>query len=145
LLKKELQPVINYSTPTLSNSTKTTQRLTDKLKIMVGMSTTIKQSKSLTIDDELVLFTQTIQSYKNDFAPFWIQHRQRFSRMYKVARRVNIIPATSVPSEFVFSIAGCVARMQRSSLSSVSLRYLMVLKQSYRVDALRAKSSVSIH
>lgn len=91
---------------------------------MVGMSTaTIPPSKSLAIEDELTLFIQSIQLFEGDFASFWIHHRNRFSRLSQVAQRVNIIPATSVANESVFSIADFVSRKQRSSLSSTSLRY----------------------
>ena len=140
LMKKESQSIITSSTATCSTITKSNQTLTDKLKIMVGMSTNMKQSRLLTVEDELTLFTQAIQSFKGDFSSFWLQYRERFSRLYRVAQRVNIIPATSVPSESVFSISGFVARKQRCSLSSTSLRHLMVLKESHRLDALRAIS-----
>jgi hypothetical protein len=140
LMKKESQAINSSSTSTCSAVTKANQTLTDKLKIMVGMSTNMRQSRLLTIEDELTLFTQAIQSFKGNFSSFWLQYRERFSRLYRVAQRVNIIPATSVPSESVFSISGFVARKQRTSLSSTSLRHLMVLKESHRLDALRAIS-----
>jgi hypothetical protein len=139
-MKKEIQFNVGSSSSPASTVTKTTQTLTDKLKIMVGMSTSMKTSKSLTIEEELVLFTQAIHSFKGDFASFWLQNRERFTRLYRVAQRVNIVAATSVASESVFSIAGFVARKQRTSLSSKSLRHLMVLKESHRLDALRTIS-----
>jgi hypothetical protein len=154
-MKKESQSIVTFSTSTSSTSTSSTptpststssiatqtnQTLIDKLKIMVGMPTAVKSCRSLTVEDELVLFAQIIQCFKGDFSSFWVQYRERFSRLYRVAQRVNIIPATSVPSESIFSIAGYVARKQRTSLSSTSLRHLMVLKESYRLDALRAIS-----
>ncbi|CAF4728460.1 unnamed protein product, partial [Rotaria socialis] len=80
--------------------------------MMVGMSTNVKPSRSLSPEDELILFTQVIQSFKGDFSSFWMQYRERFSCLYKVAQRVNIITATSVPSESIFSIVGYVARKQ---------------------------------
>ena len=136
-MKMEAQSIVGSSTSTSSSATKSNQTLTDKLKMMVGMSTNVKPSRSLSPEDELILFTQVIQSFKGDFSSFWIQYRERFSCLYKVAQRVNIITATSVPSESIFSIAGYVARKQRTSLSSTSLRHLMVLKESHRIDALR--------
>ncbi|CAF4764353.1 unnamed protein product [Rotaria socialis] len=136
-MKKEAQSIAGSSTYASSTATKSNQTLTDKLKTVVGMSTNVKPSRSLSAEDELILFTQVIQSFKGDFSSFWIQYRERFSRLYKVAQRVNIIPATSVPSESIFSIAGYVARKQRTSLSSTSLRHLMVLKESHRIDTLR--------
>jgi hypothetical protein len=93
----------------------------------------------LSIEEKLVLFTQSIQTFKDDFASFWVQHGGRYCRLYLVARRVNIIATTSVPSESIFSIAGFVVRKQRTSLSSTSLWYLVVLKESHRLDDLRSK------
>ncbi|CAF3354532.1 unnamed protein product, partial [Rotaria socialis] len=139
-MKMEAQSIVGSSTSTSSSATKSNQTLTDKLKMMVGMSTNVKPSRSLSPEDELILFTQVIQSFKCDFSSFWIQYREHFSCLYKVAQRVNIITATSVPSESIFSIAGYVARKQRTSLSSTSLRHLMVLKESHRIDALRTIS-----
>jgi hypothetical protein len=141
LMKKESQPIVSPPFCSPASSVRSSQVLTDKLKIMVGMSTSTKQSRPLAIDEELVLFSQSIQSFNGDFSSFWINHRARFSRLYRVAQRINIIAATSVPSESIFSIAGFIARKQRTSLSSSSLRYLMVLKESHRLDGLRTKSS----
>ena len=129
-MKKESQSIGNTSTSICSVVAKTNKTSTDKLKIMVGMPTNVKPSRTLTIEDELILFTQVIQSFKGDFAPFWVQYRECFSRLYRVAQGVNIIAATSVPSESVFSIAGFVARKQRVLLSSTSLCQLMILKKS---------------
>ena len=136
-MKKESE-LNMVSSPSASSITKTSQSLTEKLKIMVGMPTNEKSSKSITTEDEIVLFSQAVQFYKGDFSSFWLQHCERFPRLFRVAQRVNIIPATSVPSESVFSVAGYIQRKQRTSLSSKSLRYLMVLKESYRLDELRS-------
>ncbi|CAF2248458.1 unnamed protein product [Rotaria magnacalcarata] len=144
-MKRELQSSVTSSTPISSISVNTIQTLTDKLKIMVGMSTNVKSLKTLTIEEELILCGRAIQSFTGDFSSFWLQYRERFSRLYRVAQRVNIIPATSVPSESIFSIAGYVARKQRTSLSSTSLRHLMVLKESHRLDALRKISRGSTY
>jgi len=68
LMKKESQSIIGSSTSTCSTVTKTNQALTDKLKIMIGMSTNMRLSRSLTVEDELILFTQAIQAFKGDFS-----------------------------------------------------------------------------
>ncbi|CAF3985596.1 unnamed protein product [Rotaria sp. Silwood1] len=145
LMKNVSQSIGNSSISTSSIVTKTKQTLTDKLKNMVGISTNVKLSSSLTIEHELVLFSQAIQSFESDFSSFWLQYRDRFSRLYRIALRVSIIPATSVPSESIFSVAGYVARKQRASLSSKSLRHLMVLKERHRLDALRTISDNSMY
>ena len=144
-MKKESQPLVSPHVSSPSTSIRSSQALNDKLKIMVGMPMSTKPSRPLTIDEELVLFSQSIQSFNGDFSSFWINHRARFSRLYRIAQRINIIAATSVPSESIFSIAGFIARKQRTSLSSSSLRHLMVLKESHRLDGLRTKSLSQIN
>lgn len=149
-MNKESQSTIDFSTsspatPSSSANAKSSQSLTDKLKAMLGLSTKTVSTLPLSIEDELVLFNQAIQSFRRDFSSFWIEYRDKFSRLYRVALRVNIIPATSVASESVFSVAGYVARKQRASLSSTSLRELMVLKESHRLDSLRSISHDSVN
>ncbi|CAF0917002.1 unnamed protein product [Adineta steineri] len=144
-MKKESQFIVESTTSTPSAINKSSQSLTEKLKMMVGISTTVRTTRPPSIDDEIVLFIQAIQAFSGSFSTFWLQYRGRFTRLYRVALRVNIIPATSVPSETIFSIAGFISRKQRSSLSSTSLRHLMVLKESHKLEQLRAISRNSTH
>lgn len=140
-MKKEVQPTAP-STSSYTTSSLSTLTLTERLMTMVGMATaTAPTVRSLAVEDELTLFIQSIQLFKGDFSSFWTIHCNRFPRLFRVAQRVNIVPATSVASESIFSIAGFIARKQRSSLTSTSLRYLMVLKESNRLDGLRPKPS----
>ena len=135
----------NIESTTTSSHNETSSSLTDKLKEMVGMSITARPARSLSVEDELVLFIQAVQAFKGAFSSFWLQFRGRFGRLYRIALRVNIIPATSVASESIFSIAGYITRKQRSSLSSKSLRQLMVLKESHKLDVLREISRSESH
>ncbi|CAF2146451.1 unnamed protein product [Rotaria magnacalcarata] len=144
-MKKESQFIGSSSTSTYSTGNKRNQTLTDKLRIMLGMSTNVKQTRTLSADDELVLFTQLIRSYKSNFSTFWTQYRERFPCLYRVVQRVNIIAVTSVPSESIFLVAGYVTRKQRTSLSSTSLRHLIVLKESYRLEELQTISRRSMN
>ncbi|CAF1488902.1 unnamed protein product [Adineta ricciae] len=136
-MRKEAQYTIQSTTSTPVVIHKPAQSLTEKLKMMVGISTTVRATRPPSVEDEIILFNQAIQSYNGSFSAFWLQFRDQFPRLYRVALRVNIIPATSVPSETIFSIAGFISRKQRSSLSSTSLRHLMVLKESHKLEQLR--------
>ena len=145
LMKKEVQPT-EYSISSNTTSSLSTLTLTERLMTMVGMTTTrAPLARLLTVEDELTLFIQSIQLFKGNFSSFWTAHRHRFTRLYRVAQRINIVPATSVASESIFSIAGFVTRKQRSSLTSTSLRYLVVLKESHRLDGLRPKRSIGVN
>ena len=116
LMKKESQSIVLPSVSARQNSRQSSETLTDKLKMMVGLSTSTKPWRPLAIEDELVLFSQSIQSFNDGFSSFWINHRARLFRLHRIAQRINIFPATSVPSESIFPIAGLIAQKQRVSL-----------------------------
>lgn len=96
--------------------------------------------KILTIDEEISHYVKAVQA-GDDFQAFWCQYRKKFTRLSSIVRRINVIPATSVPSEAAFSIAGYINRKQRSSLSPMSIRYSMVLKDRHLIDKLKRTSS----
>ena len=56
--------------------------------------------------------------------------------MVSVVRAFNIIPASSIASESLFSIAGYVKRKHRSFLASNTLRYTMILRDHDIVNGL---------
>lgn len=118
---------------------KNQSNLLEKLRIMVGG--TPNKPSSISMDDEMTLFSQSIHSFDGDFSTFWIQNRQQFPRLFRLAQRFSIIAATSVPSESAFSIAGFINRKQRSALSSNSLRRLVMLKESHRFEVLRSRTT----
>ena len=128
-MKKESQFIVSSSTSTYSTDDRSNQTLTDKLRAMLGMSINARQTRTVSAEDGLVLLTQFIHSFKSNFSAFWTKYREHFPRLCRVAQHVNIIAATLVPSESVFSVGNYVARKQRTSLSSTSLRHLMVLKE----------------
>ena len=98
-------------------------------------TTTTTSHKSFTLDEEISAYIDAAQS-ASDFPQFWTSHHQSLPRLSHLVRRVNIIPATSVASESLFSTASFLNRKQRSSLSSRSLRYLLVLKGRHIIDKL---------
>ena len=89
----------------------------------------------MTLDEEISAYVEAAKS-STDFQSFWKQHSKSLPRLAHLVRRVNIIPATSVASESLFSIASFLNRKQRSSLSSRTLRYLLVLKDRHLIDKL---------
>ena len=114
-MKKEPLPTVDPTTFQSLSITKSTQSITDKLKITIRMSTNVKQIKLLTIEDELALFSHAIQSYESAFSSFWIQNLAHFARLCRGTQQVNIIATTSVPNESIFSITGIITRKQRTS------------------------------
>lgn len=99
-------------------------------------SSTHGDQKSITIDEEISYYVKAAQA-GDHFPSFWCRYGTKLRRLSSIVRRINSVPATSVASEACFSVAGYVSRKQRSSLSSSSLRYCMVLKDSHLLEKLR--------
>jgi hypothetical protein len=105
---------------------------------LAGIDTNQSSVRPMSADVEVSLFTNSIKT-KQSFKQFWSTHRHSFPRLVTLVHRYCIVPATSVASESAFSISGFIARKQRSSLSSRSLRHLLVLK--YRKNLLKFQSN----
>jgi hypothetical protein len=93
-----------------------------------AISNVSKKSKPLTIKQELSLYLSSCKQ-TDEFEKFWDEKQHILPTLFSFVCRYSIIPATSVASESAFSIAGYIDRKQRSSLSSTTLRYLMLLKK----------------
>ena len=115
---------------TLSKKDAAKQRMNQ----LAGIGMNQSNDRSITAAVEISLFTNAIKT-KQSFKEFWSTHSQSFPRLVTLVRRYSIVPATSVASESAFSICGFIARKQRSSLSSRTLRQLLVLK--YRKNLLK--------
>lgn len=59
---------------------------------------------------------------------FWKEHEKIFPRLAAVCKQLLGIPATSTPSERVFSLAGHVLQKRRNQLSAGTLNNLLFLK-----------------
>ncbi|CAF1671794.1 unnamed protein product, partial [Didymodactylos carnosus] len=81
----------------------------------------------LSIRDELARFVSRVESDLG-FESFWKANQKDLIRLASLVRRYSAIPATSVPSESSFSIAGYLNRKSRSLLSSKTLKYSMFLR-----------------
>ena len=125
------------SSPTAQGcSTSTTRQgsssLNDFLRMcempMPSKSATASVKKHLSFKEEICHYMATARTIPH-FSDYWNHHRTLLPQMVQFVQRYNGIPATSVPSESAFSIAGHIQRKSRSALSSTSLRYLMVLRE----------------
>ena len=129
--------IIPSSTPQ-TTATSTSNPL-DKLAILCGytafVSASIVTQRSMTLDEELSAYLEARQS-ASSFQEFWMSHEKLLPRLARLVRQTNIIPATSVASEALFSFAGFINRKQRPALSSRKLRYLLLLKDRHLIDKL---------
>lgn len=62
---------------------------------------------------------------------WWKTHEIVFPNLSKVAKKFMSIPATSVPSERVFSLAGLIVNKQRSTLNPNNVDKLVFLNKNY--------------
>lgn len=88
------------------------------------------------------LVTQEITSYRAADAPdldsnlceWWRSHELTYSCVTKLAKTYLAVPATSVPSERVFSKAGEIISAKRSALISENVEKLIFLSINMKVD-----------
>lgn len=98
--------------------------------------TTMLSTKAFTVQEEIGCYVSSIQKTCS-FATFWTENQVKLPLMAAVVRHISNVPATSVPSESSFSVAGYIARKQRSSLSSDAIRYSLVLKYRHHLKLLQ--------
>ncbi|CAF2789011.1 unnamed protein product [Rotaria sp. Silwood2] len=91
------------------------------------------------VDLEMATFLTLIRDNESiNFQTFWKNNAHALPRLSQLARRYNVIPATSVYLEQAFSVAGAIKNLRRASMSSLSLRSLMILKKKKNIEKLRA-------
>ncbi|CAF3479145.1 unnamed protein product, partial [Rotaria sp. Silwood2] len=77
----------------------------------------------MSLDEEISSYIKAeLSPTTNNFQDFWTSYCTKLPRLSSLVRRVNVIPATFVTSEALFSVASFLQRKQRASLSSRTLR-----------------------
>ncbi len=88
-----------------------------------------------TAKEEIAFYVDRVQG-KHSFEQFWNRYKNDIPGMMDLVQSYNIRPATSVPSEQLFSVANYVQRKQRSSLAPKTLKYTMLLRDQQRLSDL---------
>lgn len=70
---------------------------------------------------------------KEDPLKFWKNHNCTFKELYKLACKYLSIPATSVPSERIFSLTGLLTKDRRNRLGSEKLNQIVFLNRNLKV------------
>lgn len=71
-------------------------------------------------------------SFERDPLIWWREHESSLPLLAVLARKYLCVPATSVPSERVFSTAGDILTAQRASLDSEKVDMLIFLKKNMK-------------
>ncbi len=102
----------------------------------IEQASSSSSSKSLSeVVDEEVQHYRAVQSLSVDSNPlvWWKDNQNQFPHLAKLAKSYLGIPATSIPSERVFSTAGDIATAQRASLSPDNVDMMGFLKKNFQL------------
>lgn len=100
-----------------------------------------ENSKDFQSDNEFELYMQsasfseyykTEESKKHLVESFWRDNKERFPKLYYLAKKRLHVPATSAPSEVVFSSAGRIYDNKRTNLKPKKLDDLLFLKNNIK-------------
>ena len=102
------------------------------------------------IDNEYRMYQQymltekkDLDKYTEDPMRFWKDNKSTYPLMYQVAKRYLHIPATSVPSERIFSLAGFICRKKRTKLLEEHVNQQIFLAKNK--DHIPSKTTVYCH
>jgi hypothetical protein len=76
---------------------------------------------------------QPYQRRTNPLKEFWLPCSTSLPRMAKLARRILCVPATSAPSERLFSVAGLTVTAKRNRLNDETVALLVFLHNAWPV------------
>ena len=95
--------------------------------------------QQLSVDLEIVTFLILIRDNESIyFKSFWKNYTRALPWLSQVAVQNNEIPVTSVWLEQVFSVADAIKNIQQASMSSVTLRSLMILEKKKNIEKFRS-------
>lgn len=131
--KQDTVPTTNKTT----NSSKNNSHINSLLNFAGFVNNDSSNTKKLTYSDELIAYLASEKT--KSFKAFWNEHKNEWPILADFIRKLNIMTATSVPSESSFSIAGYAERKQRSRLSAKNLKYSMVVRDKDKLEKLIKK------
>ncbi|CAF1397078.1 unnamed protein product [Rotaria sp. Silwood1] len=133
------------STSSILSTTTASNRMVEfksSLMAIAKKKTSIPLSfQPITPDLEMAAFLNLVRDNElMNFQLFWKTNCRALPRLSQLVRRYNVVPATSVYLEQTFSVAGAIKNLRRASMSSLSLRSLMILKKKNNIEKIRSFS-----
>lgn len=92
-----------------------------------NMSTELEDYKSIKITIE----STSSAFQKFDLNEWWFNHKNRFPKLFKLFLKNSSIPASSSPSERVFSTAGSIVTDKRASIEPGTVNDIIVARNKY--------------
>lgn len=118
----------NVDTILPSSAKKTKKSLGSFFKTVSAMPASLQLEETIASEMNSYLLTPSIDS-EEDPLRWWKLHQINFPRLSKLAQKYLCIPATSSPSERVFSTGGNVVTCQRSCLKPEMVDMLVFLAE----------------
>ena len=127
---------VNSTTSNTSQASSQSHQLS-ALDILLGEDNSTERNRS----DNHVHVTEIVRAYLSDKVPsressplqWWKINSLRYSVLVPLVQKYFCVPATSTPSERIFSCAGVIANRLRSSLNPEHLNMLVFLNKNYKV------------
>lgn len=126
---ESIEPNIVESKPSKKLKLQFCDILSDDIKNRLIESPKPLDSIQSELDSYLILPNASIEE---DVIKWWVDHKENFKRLYKIAIKFLIIPATSAASERIFSTAGLILNKKRSKLSPQHASLLIFLNKHLR-------------
>lgn len=108
------------------------QRDPSKLAFLLGAAAAPVIHKKTAAQEYEDFLREDPETHTTEPLHWWKKNDSRFPIVAKLARKYLAIPATSVPSERVFSPAGNIVNAKRSCLSSENVNMLVFLSKNLR-------------
>jgi len=120
----------NTSISSTDSEPATTTATTNSLASIYGASLFSQSSSVKTVEQEMAEYLCSPPlSFGDDPLQWWKENSENLPRMAKVAAKLLPVPATSVPSERLFSKSGLILRSRRSRLSGEMVNKLLFLSE----------------
>lgn len=123
----------NNSVQVLEEPKNKRARMSDD-NIFADLTSLCAAEDATTTSDELAAYLmETPLSLHGDILQYWRDNSNRYPKLSVLAQKYLCIPATSVPSESVFSTAGHIVNKKRASLDPDTVDILVFLSRNWKL------------
>uniref|UniRef100_A0A1X7SR93 HAT C-terminal dimerisation domain-containing protein n=1 Tax=Amphimedon queenslandica TaxID=400682 RepID=A0A1X7SR93_AMPQE len=100
------------------------------IHFLLGDTVASVETGSMTCLEEMEYFRkEPVLGLESDVFEWWRKNQEMFPHLSDIARKLLCIPATSVPSERIFSVAGGIVTKKRTNLKPENVDMLVFLNK----------------